>query len=518
MQLQYYYSSFLPMATAYRIPLGTVASCVIDLSVAHMKEEVFRFIDCKAFIEDYTLSIFESSALPAKYATISYPWKGNSLDQTSPLPPNFRVAVADDSTPGDPISIDVLRSACIAIVGFDLRYLWFDQVCMLQKSKKDKRWQIMHMGNIYKECTVCFVLPGGLQRLVGLDESTSWIQRAWTLQEATVSMTICIFAWTHGNVTLWGLTSGSILEIEKGRSAAIELGEILQAGTVGSLNATSESGHILSGLPVKIFGKDRDPILALMGVIELKDQCSRETSIWRSALMRTSQQEVDMVFSIMGLFGVTLDPKVYVDRASATLGLAEAVMANGGRATWLVASMGSNHLPNMCTMPEFPISSVSGGAWYNTPNGVKAPWEVIGSSLDWAVTPSPKGQMDDSGSFLLTSSMASVQVLDPICKENGRVETPFWSGFHSVALLNGRNISVKADFAGSIDGTHAILLGEIRQFMLPATAARASKKSIVILLLVPNHGRWHKTGLAVVEKEFTQGWEMRKVAIGHKKK
>jgi hypothetical protein len=90
--------------------------------------------------------------------------------------------------------------------------------------------------------------------------------------------------------------------------------------------------------------------------------------------------------------------------------------------------------------------------------------------------------------------MAVVRVLDPICKENGKAEKQFWSRFHSVAMLNKKNINVRADFAGSIDCAHAIILGEIKQFMLPTTAARAYRMATVIMLLRYSQSRWHKIG------------------------
>ncbi|KAK0615564.1 hypothetical protein B0T17DRAFT_619203 [Bombardia bombarda] len=40
------------------------------------------------------------------------------------------------------------------------------------------------MSSRYQHCTQNLVLPGGLQRLVRLDETTAWVQRAWTLQDA----------------------------------------------------------------------------------------------------------------------------------------------------------------------------------------------------------------------------------------------------------------------------------------------------------------------------------------------
>ena len=68
-----------------------------------------------------------------------------------------------------------------------------------------------------------------------------------------------------------------------------------------------------------------------MGAKELEDNDMRENAIWRSA----SSRPVDMVFSIMGIFEVSLDVGKYgePDRERATIDLAEAVLKTGRGAT-----------------------------------------------------------------------------------------------------------------------------------------------------------------------------------------
>lgn len=75
----------------------------------------------------------------------------------------------------------------------------------------------------------------------------------------------------------------------------MDLGKLLQAAFVGLLRW----GAPLNEFPCKVFGSNRDPILALMGAKELEDNDMRENAIWRSA----SSRPVDMVFSIMSIFG-----------------------------------------------------------------------------------------------------------------------------------------------------------------------------------------------------------------------
>jgi hypothetical protein len=57
------------------------------------------------------------------------------------------------------------------------------------------------------------------------------------------------------------------------------------------------------------------------------------TTVWRSAMMRTSSRLVDMVFSVMGLFGVALNTKDFQaeDRAETVMiALARGILEKGG--------------------------------------------------------------------------------------------------------------------------------------------------------------------------------------------
>ncbi|KAF2135513.1 uncharacterized protein K452DRAFT_239251, partial [Aplosporella prunicola CBS 121167] len=153
-----------------------------------------RLVDMGTFLNDRRLDIYEyhSSLSCSAYVVVSYVWKGNLL-VADPSRPSywveelgaFSVKGAED---GDPISLDVLHHICSAALScqYSGSHLWLDRLCIVQTSKKDKAWQIREMFDIYKRCKICCVLPGGMQRLVSLEEETTWIERAWTLQEVIV--------------------------------------------------------------------------------------------------------------------------------------------------------------------------------------------------------------------------------------------------------------------------------------------------------------------------------------------
>jgi len=163
-------------------------------------------------VQDQLLCIEEFTDFPSvQYAAISYVWKGNLLD-----PPEaktywysatdaadgdryhkFSVAGALD---GDPISIHVLKQACLTALKHGARYIWLDRLCIMQTNREDKNWQIRKMSEMYKRCHLCIILPGGVQKLVRIDEETAWIHRGWTLQELLMpERALVLLAWKLGS-------------------------------------------------------------------------------------------------------------------------------------------------------------------------------------------------------------------------------------------------------------------------------------------------------------------------------
>ncbi|THV00741.1 hypothetical protein K435DRAFT_718741 [Dendrothele bispora CBS 962.96] len=181
----------------------------------------FRLINCTRYIKDKTLTIYEFLDFPVPwctYAAISYVWRGNPVDEST-IGPRFAVNGAED---GDPIGVDVLTHVCTAALREGAEYIWIDRLCIVQTSKQDKRWQIGQMFDIYKRCRICLVLPGGIQRLVGLDEPTTWINRGWTLQETLAPPRVeVIYAWKWGSGLYYRNNAGrgNIIELFPGESA-----------------------------------------------------------------------------------------------------------------------------------------------------------------------------------------------------------------------------------------------------------------------------------------------------------
>jgi hypothetical protein len=338
----------------FEVHLFEVPGSVLDISAVTLCR--LRFIDCRAFVDDQMLRIVEVLDLRGEaFSAISYVWKGNTL----PSPDCESAQAAEDSgsfvvkgaEAGDVISIDVVRCACIAslLSGEDdesdesqesheeveeggdgeeneeageaeqneslppprypnpplrnpmaklrkARYLWLDRLCIMQTSKQDKRWQIMHMFNLYRHCTQCLVLPGGIQRLMPLDEETSWVHRAWTLQEALAPVaTFVLFAWEWGAGELSispGDSGDKLQSVILDRCAVTKLSALITACICGKLTfklvaadqkppLVQKKGKNHWVIPAKILGAKTRNLFSLRAALSSTGE-SRERGIWQN--------------------------------------------------------------------------------------------------------------------------------------------------------------------------------------------------------------------------------------------
>ncbi|KAI0330019.1 hypothetical protein GY45DRAFT_1337102 [Cubamyces sp. BRFM 1775] len=409
-----------------------------------------RLIDCDQYLEHDALVVHEFFNFPIPehpYAAISYVWRGNAVDEST-VGPRFSVAGAED---GDPVSIHVLKHACIAALRQGVKYLWLDRLCMMQTSKDDKRWQITQMFRIYKESVASIVFPGGVQRLVNLDEPTTWINRGWTLQEALAPPRVeVVYAWPHGSGMYHGVFRGGIRELVPGQSAITPLHELLALNGFRTTMFFPSATGAPTPFRTTIFGLPTDPSArptvpdqtTEVVIFMLKNALThgRETfderapAIWRSALFRASSRPVDMVFSIMGLFGVSLDPRAFGadDRLGATVALMRAILGREcGRASWLSLAPYLPPHPRLSTFPVFPRTSVDGrvelalapgasGGGGQSVSGSQSGPEVVSTVskrraaiLDTRAIRMPTGSMDDAGYLQIRRKAIRIYALPP---------------------------------------------------------------------------------------------------------
>lgn len=414
----------------FELPLLSVQgrTYTIDISPTAIAGCI-RLVDCVALTKDKVLRIWEfpespieewvfGDSLPkCKYSAISYVWKGNPVVADTMASSNHAgYLMAKGAEDGDPISIDVLRSACLASLRHDeggrwrmisrAEYVWLDRLCIVQTSKVDKSLQIAQMYKIYKCCMQCLILSGGIQRLVSLEEETSWAHRAWTLQECLAPhMSVVLFSWTRGTGRVLGTSVFRLREVGGDTECAYaRFVDVLRACIDGPMvfNACPmdsplskwRSPEIIAAgttIDVRIFGKGQANLLALRQA-RLQFQNSSEpadpsvtrrcySTVWRCALMRTSSRPVDMVFSIMGLMDVALNPKHFAenDRLGATVALISVILSRGGSADWLGMPASIPPCPHLSTFPQFAETDVAGDARYLISNQ----WTTARSLDDW---------------------------------------------------------------------------------------------------------------------------------------
>lgn len=397
----------------YSIPLHSLTNTVLDIASSAASRRV-RLLDCDQFLNDNVLAIHEFPNFPSvPYAAVSYVWKGLGIDPSHAYDTEYGAFAVKGAEHADPISIDILKHACTVAVREKLTYIWLDRLCILQNDSEDKAWQIRQMFNIYKSCALCVVLPGGLRVLAQFDQNTNWMHRSWTLQEIMAQPNVMIlYAWKYGKPLSMASASANFAytEVIPGQSATCSLYHGLEV-TIGNLYELTTERKKFQPFSFKLLGDGRDfHVGALLAVINgggIESEAGAQ-AVWRCSLMRTSSFPVDTVLSIMGLFGVTLDPRSFEkgDRRGATIALAKEILLKGGRADWLAPSLGLPPAKGLSAFPEFPHVSASGQAMLTTKEGDKP----VSGMIQWAgegwLNGVPTGTMDNTGYFTFSCPAA----------------------------------------------------------------------------------------------------------------
>ncbi|KAK7032474.1 hypothetical protein VNI00_013034 [Paramarasmius palmivorus] len=291
---------------------------------------------------------------------------------------------------------------------------------------------------------VCVVLPGGIGRLVRLDEKTDWIHRGWTLQEALVpDKAIVLFLFSRDFFDTGEDVDNRLKECENcdkqdfapspreyyshsylrvmkrfGRAAWLPLDTLLASATenIGWRMTNMPPPDDMSDNPSILGGYTECEVLQMARTASISSYTGRqewrEQAIWRASFIRTSSRPVDMVFSIMQLFDINLDITKFEkdDRLGATIALASEILRRGRTASWLAALFTLDSNPQICTFPPFPMTSVAGKALVKKADGDEV--EMVKElekipAYRW-LDDTPGGSMDKDGYFTFTSAAARV--------------------------------------------------------------------------------------------------------------
>lgn len=477
-----------------------------------------RLIDCRACRDENIIRVIEWDSLDIiktiPYAATSYVWKGSRKSQVSE---SFAI---EGAAGGDRFNIELFRLVSITAIKNGADYLWLDIFCIMQMNEEDKNWQIQNMANIYRNCSSCTVLLGGLGGLVGVDETTTWINRSWTLQEALLPRAVyCIFKWTRGPGTLKGGCLRTVIDINSSYGVlglveliAFSLSETKFAPFLepysGDQFAETGPEELVSFLPM--LSDSREAPLSLTNCLiksrylrmskderekEREKNDELESTIWRCAMMRTSTWELDAVFSTMGLFGVQLDPSRYKTQQAALIALLQNSMEIGRKATWLAASIVSPSL-----IPLLPTSAIQHPPSIQTSHDVIEA-RVLTENLKWYLSNAPTGILDDNGALEITAPFSRMEVADIVGS------TANYLGFNFEGKMEGKKI-----FLAGRAGPYAVKIGKVALYSTAAIARFEFPEETLVLLLEPQGNRWCKVGIAAIP-EVTQRWEEKKVVI-----
>ncbi|KAF2203646.1 hypothetical protein GQ43DRAFT_447268 [Delitschia confertaspora ATCC 74209] len=502
------------------------APCILDLpydsiggrsiSLAHAPPCRFRFIHCRPLVAKSALRVFEFESLPmGRYAPISYVWRGLGADPNHNPKEFFSVTGA---TNADPLSLNILRLACIAALQNHVELLWLDGLCILQESKEDKDWQIQRMYNVYRHCALCLIIPGGMTRLATLETPTSWIHRAWTLQEVMgPKESRVLFAWQYGTCILQTFFPVRIEDLSPGEAGTAEFMRLLQMSGKRP-NVREDPNHKpLVPLPdgtleIKLLSNgDYFQRNSLIGALDTLKEGRHANSVWRSAMVRAAFRPVDKILSIMGVLNVRLNPANYptLDWKQAAIDLMRACLEGGGKADWLAIAPELGVNPEICTLPNFPATGEKGIAVVVTEDGEKSVGGVVRSYVEgWELVGAPGGSMTEDGYLTLWGSVANLQKCDGSGDVDGLV-----GGFQCV----GKERYAVVPKYGVDNGFYALYVGRKVQYTNGAIPRWIDPNDHIVMIVErKGEGKWWTVDYAFVTEELCrrEEWYQDNVTLG----
>ena len=406
----------------------------------------------------------------------------------------------------------------------------------------------------------CLVLRGGLGRVAKFQERTPWLYRSWTLQEVLLPKDVkFILYWELGNGS-WG--NGRRIETSKNTPGVMVVGiedSVWPFDENGPSKFTADSMNADSDL-IRSYMDENDheyltkTALGRAKSIDRFDRASRdsmEIAIWRCALLRTSKRDVDVVFSIMGLFGVSLDPGAYRKKSQEDVMIAfvKEIMRKGGRANWFAASMSSPVMDRLSTMPKMPerfepkergtieferqlkrrdFRDMLEESFIRTPYGViqagddddevtdclQIPAYMAAVTQGWYLEGAPQGFVDNDG-FVHFKAQISAVTITSKRKLTADDPDPELDGFELIANIMAAGRKTCAPLSGEV-GTHAVVIGKAQYF--PSDRPRSDSPPSILMLLkqhtANDHDKWYKVGMSYVPTVFTEKWLSRQIGVG----
>jgi hypothetical protein len=277
----------------------------------------------------------------------------------------------------------------------------------------------------------------------------------------------------------------------------------------------------------KLFSNEPEPITALLAAMAIQNltekpddyadeewmitrRASRDSAIWRCALMRTSSREEDVVYSIMGLFGVkvVLPADMVKTRAAAITTLCRAILEKGGRAHWLATSLSSRQ----GIIPVTPISTSKGPPVIRTRGYDDIEAYKLLKDLNWFLKNAPTGKIDKNGFMEFSNVKLSDVTIGPIYPVARQEDATVGFEFTSDSITARGRSAPLWGLSGDV-GTRAIVIGMLdtyAHFRDDGVPVIDDGSLDCFILLLLNHravdDTWYKTGMAAVSATFAELW------------
>lgn len=252
-----------------------------------------------------------------EYAAISHVW-ANSVEVAkhfrSEKPEEcIRIQLSDNKT--HRIGWAGLIQAARGAKSKKAKFFWLDLLCLDQVNSKDreKELQIALMASVYTNASCVIVMIAGIVAVGRVEHHSSWIDRAWTLQEAVLNANTYVYVqWSLDYKSKLDPEVGSPIEFFRvggGENCLIKLEDTLRLADT-NLKSLMENAPDVNILDSRSIGKKRKfvPRILLYTAAFAKAKEAKKEAKWKSMFLRQSSRSVDIVYSLMGCFGMSIDP------------------------------------------------------------------------------------------------------------------------------------------------------------------------------------------------------------------
>lgn len=448
------------------------------------------------------------------------------------------------------VGLEQVAQACKHVTGGPVKYFWLDFLCLDQVTKKndlEKQYQLCIMGSIYESATAVITMIGGIAYAQGVTQRTAWMDRAWTLQESILnSQTYICVKWPTSKPNVqkpgkpgkyWKFTT-----INWKHKLSPPTDSLYLISLQDLLDLTDAQPLKISGVPhVSILdGMTRNagyvPRRALRACLSA-DNRIKHTGVWRSMFMRTSSKPVDVVYSIMTIFKIRVDPYrknrdpafVFADLARKTAAIAKigpVWLTLGG----ITGSELERH-PDSLLIPQFPHTDKANVPSSNTPPKMsfKDPttkvrrWDWVGYHLDdspWYIKKFHMYFVSHSHPHLVNAVMLKVRsVSSPQSYRFPRpgVAKPAVRKFSKSVQLG--SMTGDCTYSGDITGpeVYAVYVGDIGDMSIGSPLSRveyatrpkrnfAGHQFLLFMRYNRQKGSWGVAGDGVFRVAGRKGW------------